>query len=149
MEFRVLGPIEVIDEGRVVPLNAAKPRAVLAMLLLRANEFVPSDRLIDDLWDAAPPATAPKILQKYVSQLRKALGHEAIETGPAGYRLRLDPEPVELVPALVVGVPGQFGRGVDQFGHSVVVLGIFGRSATAKASSSVATITADGASARS
>ena len=97
MEFRVLGPIEVIDEGRVVPLNAAKPRALLAMLLLRANEFVPSDRLIDDLWDAAPPATAPKILQKYVSQLRKALGHEAIETGPAGYRLRLDPEGLDLL----------------------------------------------------
>ena len=59
MEFRVLGPIEVIDEGGVVPLNAAKPRALLAMLLLRANEFVPSDRLIDDLWGAAPPASAP------------------------------------------------------------------------------------------
>lgn len=93
----VLGPIEVIDEGRAVRLNAAKPRALLAMLLLRANEFVPSDRLVDDLWDAAPPATAPRILQAYVSQLRKALGHEAIETGSAGYRLRLDPEGLDLL----------------------------------------------------
>ena len=97
MEFRVLGPIEVIDEGRVVPLNAAKPRALLAMLLLRANEFVPNDRLIDDLWDAAPPASAPKILQTYVSQLRKALGQQAIETGPAGYRLRIDPGDLDLL----------------------------------------------------
>lgn len=97
MEFRVLGPIEVIDEGGVVPLNAAKPRALLAMLLLRANEFVPSDRLIDDLWGAAPPASAPKILQTYVSQLRKALGQQAIETGPAGYRLRVDPGDLDLL----------------------------------------------------
>src|ERR1044072_6182661 len=97
MEFRVLGPIEVIDEGRVVPLNAAKPRALLAMHLLRANEFVPNDRLIDDLWDAAPPASAPKILQTYVSQLRKALGQQALEAGPAGYRLRIDPGDLDLL----------------------------------------------------
>ena len=97
MEFRVLGPIEVVDEGRIVPLNAAKPRALLAMLLLRANEFVPSDRLIDDLWDDAPPATAAKVLQTYVSQLRKALGQEVIDTGPAGYQLRLDPERLDLL----------------------------------------------------
>lgn len=97
MEFRVLGPIEVIDEGRFVPLNAAKPRALLAILLLHANEFVSSDRLIDDLWDDTPPATATKVLQTYVSQLRKALGQEAIETGPAGYRLRLDPDSLDLL----------------------------------------------------
>jgi predicted ATPase/DNA-binding SARP family transcriptional activator len=97
MEFRVLGPIEVIDDGRIVPLNAAKPRALLAMLLLRANEFVSNDRLIEDLWDDAPPATAAKVLQTYVSQLRRTLGHEAIETGPAGYRLRVDPERLDLL----------------------------------------------------
>ena len=96
MQFRVLGPVEVIDDGRVVPLNAAKRRALLAMLLLRANEFVTSDRLIEDLWDGAPPATAAKVLQTYVSQLRKALGQETIETGPAGYRLRVDPERLDL-----------------------------------------------------
>jgi predicted ATPase/DNA-binding SARP family transcriptional activator len=97
MEFRVLGPIEVICEGRVVPLDAAKPRALLAMLLLHANKFVSRDRLIDDLWDDAPPATAVKVLQTYVSQLRKALGQELIETGPAGYRLRLESGNVDLL----------------------------------------------------
>src|SRR5262245_34349201 len=97
MEFRVLGPIEVIDDGRVVPLNAAKPRALLAMLLLRANEFVTSDRLIDDLWDGAPPATAPKILQTYVSQLRRLLAQELIATGPAGYRVGLEFEDLDLL----------------------------------------------------
>jgi predicted ATPase/DNA-binding SARP family transcriptional activator len=67
------------------------------MLLLRANEFVSRDRLIDDLWDEAPPATAVKVLQTYVSQLRRVLGAETIETGPAGYRLRLDPDALDLL----------------------------------------------------
>src|SRR5262245_52902792 len=97
MEFRVLGPLEVIAEDGVVALNAAKPRALLAMLLLRANESVSTDRLIDDLWEDRPPATAVKVLQTYVSQLRRALGQEAIETGPAGYRLRVDPERFDLL----------------------------------------------------
>jgi predicted ATPase/DNA-binding SARP family transcriptional activator len=97
MEYRVLGPLEVIDDDVVVALNAAKPRALLAMLLLRANEFVSNDRLIDDLWEDKPPATAGKVLQTYISQLRRTLGQEVIETGPGGYRLRVDPERVDLL----------------------------------------------------
>ena len=62
MEFRVLGPLEVIDDDGVVALNAAKPRALLAMLLLRANKFVPNDRLIDDLCEETPPAPAGKVM---------------------------------------------------------------------------------------
>ncbi len=96
MEFRILGPIEVVDEGRVVPLNAAKPRALLAILLLHANEHLSSERLVDDLWSGRPPATAMKVLQTYVGQLRKALGGKTILTGPAGYRLCVDPESVDL-----------------------------------------------------
>ena len=76
MDFRILGPLEVVADGRVVRLNAAKPRALLAILLLHANEPVSSDRLIDDLWAGRPPATAAKVLQTYVSQLRKALGDD-------------------------------------------------------------------------
>ena len=97
MEFRVLGPLEVIHDDCVVVLSAAKPRALLAMLLLRANEFVSNDRLIDDLWEDEPPATAGKVLQTYVSQLRRVLGRETIETGPAGYRLRVDPARFDLL----------------------------------------------------
>jgi DNA-binding SARP family transcriptional activator len=82
MEFRVLGPLEAVADGRVVALDAAKPRALLAILLLHANEPVASDRLIDDLWAGRPPATAAKVLQTYVSQLRKALGNEVIVTRP-------------------------------------------------------------------
>ena len=80
MEFRVLGPLEAVAEGRVVALDAAKPRALLAILLLHANEPVGSDRLVEDLWAGRPPATAAKVLQTYVSQLRKALGNDVIVT---------------------------------------------------------------------
>ena len=76
MEFRILGPLEVVADGRVVALDAAKPRALLAILLLHAGEPVSRDRLIEDLWAGRPPATAAKVLQTYVSQLRKALGSE-------------------------------------------------------------------------
>ena len=90
MEFRILGPLEAVAEGRVVPLNAAKPRALLAILLLHANELVSSDRLIEDLWGGRPPATAAKILQKYVSQLRRALGRVVIRTASSAYELAAD-----------------------------------------------------------
>jgi DNA-binding SARP family transcriptional activator len=57
MEFRILGPLEAVADGRVVALDAAKPRALLAILLLHAGEPVSRDRLVEDLWDGRPPAT--------------------------------------------------------------------------------------------
>ena len=88
MDFRILGPLEAVADGRVVALDAAKPRALLAILLLHAGEPVSRDRLIEDLWDGRPPATAAKVLQTYVSQLRKALGSDVIVTRPGGLRAR-------------------------------------------------------------
>ena len=67
-----------------------------AILLLHANEAVGNDRLIDDLWAGRPPATAAKVLQTYVSQLRKALGSEVIVTGPAGYSVHVEPDGLDL-----------------------------------------------------
>ena len=91
VEFRILGPLEVVsDGGRVVRLDAAKPRALLAMLLLRANEPVSRDRLIEELWAGRPPSSAAKTLQTYVSQLRGAFGREVIRTVAAAYELRAD-----------------------------------------------------------
>jgi len=87
MEFRILGPFEVSDRGRELRLGA-KQRALLAMLLVHANEVVSAERLIDGLWGERPPETAPTALQVHVSQLRKLLGAERIETRPPGYRLR-------------------------------------------------------------
>jgi YVTN family beta-propeller protein len=73
MEFRILGPLAVCDEGRELSLGGARQRALLAILILHANEVVSTDRLIDALWEDRPPATAGKVVQVYVSQLRKAL----------------------------------------------------------------------------
>jgi DNA-binding SARP family transcriptional activator len=98
MQFRILGPLEVIDDGREVPFAGASQRALLALLLLHANEVVSSDRLIDQLWDAEPPASGVTALQVRVSQLRKALGGAAdrLETKPPGYVLRVGPEELDL-----------------------------------------------------
>jgi YVTN family beta-propeller protein len=73
LDFRLLGPLEVRDGYTLVPLGARKQRAVLAILLLHANEVVSRDRLIDSLWGESPPAAAATALHGYVSQLRKAL----------------------------------------------------------------------------
>ena len=90
MEFRILGPVEAIHKGRVVPLDARKPRALLAILLLRANEPVPRDRLIEELWDGRAPSSSAKVLQTYVSQLRRVLGRDVIRTVSSAYELRAD-----------------------------------------------------------
>ena len=73
MEFRILGPLEAVAEGRVLTFAGARQRALLALLLVRANEVVSTDRLIDELWGAHPPSAAANALQYHVSQLRKTL----------------------------------------------------------------------------
>lgn len=93
MEFRILGPLEVLEDGRPLALGRLKERSVLAVLLLHANEFVSRDRLIDELWGVAPPATARKAVNVYISKLRKTLtrnGHDPIATADGGYRLVVD-----------------------------------------------------------
>ena len=89
MDFRLLGPLEVLENGTPLELGAQKHRELLAMLLIHANEVVSTDRLIDAIWEDDPPARADKALQVYVSQLRKTLGRERVETVPPGYRLRV------------------------------------------------------------
>jgi YVTN family beta-propeller protein len=87
MEFRILGPVEVRDDGRIVRLGGGKQRAVLALLLLNANRVVASERMIEQLWGELPPATAATALQGHISSLRKALGADVIATRPPGYVL--------------------------------------------------------------
>jgi DNA-binding SARP family transcriptional activator/streptogramin lyase len=96
MEFRILGPLEVLDQGRRVALRRGKDQALLAYLLLHANEVVSSDRLVDELWGERPPATATKILQNAVSQLRKVLGDDRLLTRAPGYILRVDSGELDL-----------------------------------------------------
>ena len=99
MDFRILGPLEALDEGRSVALGGSKQRALLALFLLHANETLSTDRLIDELWGERPPATAAKAVQVHVSRLRKALatgpGNDSdglVVTRERGYELRLEPE---------------------------------------------------------
>ena len=78
MEFRILGPLEVLSDGQALDLGGQKHRVLLALLLLEANRVVSRDRLIDALWEEEPPDTAVKALQVYISQLRKQLGKDRL-----------------------------------------------------------------------
>jgi DNA-binding SARP family transcriptional activator len=86
----------VVDGGAPLRLGGTRQRALLALLLTRPNEVVSSDRLIDELWGAQPPATAANTVQYYVSQLRKALGTDRIETKAPGYALRIETGELDL-----------------------------------------------------
>jgi len=96
LEFRVLGPLEVLDEGSPVPLGGRNQRALLTLLLLRANEAVSAERLVDQLWGEHPPRTATTSLQNTVSQLRKLLGPGLLHTRPTGYLLEIDGAQLDL-----------------------------------------------------
>jgi DNA-binding SARP family transcriptional activator len=97
LEFRILGSLEVRADGKTVPLGGQKQRALLAILLLRAGQVVSTDRLIDDLWGEHPPRTAATSLQNFVSQLRKALGAQALVTRAPGYLLDLNGGELDLL----------------------------------------------------
>src|ERR687897_800491 len=96
LEFRILGPLEVLDEGDPVRLGGRNQRAVLALLLLRANEPVSTERLVDQLWGEHPPRTATASLQNTVAQLRKLLGPAFLQTRPNGYSLEVDGSQLDL-----------------------------------------------------
>jgi DNA-binding SARP family transcriptional activator len=99
VEYRILGSLEVVANGTVADLGPPKQRAVLAVLLLHANEIVPTDRLIDLVWPERPPRTAVHSIQIYVSELRKAIeplaGCAALATRPPGCVLEADPESID------------------------------------------------------
>jgi predicted ATPase/DNA-binding SARP family transcriptional activator len=104
MRFGILGPLQAVsDDGRELALGGRMPRALLALLLLRANEVVSSDQLVEELWAGAPPASGAKGLHVHVSRLRRALaaGHsdsdgERLVTTAGGYVLRVGPEELDV-----------------------------------------------------
>ena len=91
MDFCILGPLKVRDDGVELSLGGGKQRALLALLLIHPNESLSTDRLIDELWDEPPPPTAAKILQNYVSQLRRVVGDDRLQTQAGGYALQVGP----------------------------------------------------------
>jgi DNA-binding SARP family transcriptional activator len=96
VEFRILGPLEVLERGRAVTLRGAREKAVLVYLLLHAGEVVPTDRLIDQLWGEEPPETARKSLQVRVAGIRKTLGADLLLTQGPGYVIRAGPDTLDL-----------------------------------------------------
>jgi DNA-binding SARP family transcriptional activator len=95
LEFRILGPLEVWDGDEALQLGGQRQRAVLAMLALHPGEVVPSERLITELWGESPPRTASTALQNAISQLRKVLGADVVETRAPGYALRVEKETID------------------------------------------------------
>src|SRR4051794_8711759 len=98
VEFRLLGPLEAVVDGVPVVLGPPQQRAVLALLLLNANEVVSRDRIVDELWGERPPTTAAKLVQVYVSALRKLLDpdRDLLITRAPGYLLRVEAEQMDL-----------------------------------------------------
>ncbi|MGW6054944.1 AfsR/SARP family transcriptional regulator [Streptomyces sp. NPDC055189] len=99
LEYRLLGPVEALWEGRPLRMGGPKPRALLAALLLRAGHVVPAAVLVDVVWGDDPPETARALIQTYVSGLRRALPEgrrEAIETRAPGYVIRPEAGAVDL-----------------------------------------------------
>jgi class 3 adenylate cyclase/tetratricopeptide (TPR) repeat protein len=95
-QFRVLGPLEVVRDGRALELTRPKQRSLLALLLLHAGEVVSTDRLVDGLWGATPPKAAVGSLQNLVSGLRKTLGRDVVRTQPPGYVLEIARDQLDL-----------------------------------------------------
>jgi DNA-binding SARP family transcriptional activator len=120
VEFRILGPLEVVAAGRRVPIKPAKARALLALLLLDPGRPVSADRLIDELWAEAPPASAAVSLRVLVSRLREALtssgAPDAIETRSRGYALCAEPGQIDAgrFEALLAGGREELERGHPQ-----------------------------------
>lgn len=92
----MLGPLEALVDGRSLPLGAPKQRALLAVLLLHANEVVPASRLIDEVWGEEPPETALNLLQGLVSDLRRTLGRDVVATRGRGYSIGVEPGRLDL-----------------------------------------------------
>jgi DNA-binding SARP family transcriptional activator/streptogramin lyase len=124
MEFRVLGPLELRDGDASVRLGGTKQRALLALLLLRANTVVSKERLIDALWGEEPPETAMHSLHAHVSQLRKLLRESGADadlvTEGTGYALRVAPELLDLRRFLERADAGRraFGEGRVEFARA-------------------------------
>ncbi|HEU5107648.1 MAG TPA: BTAD domain-containing putative transcriptional regulator, partial [Micromonosporaceae bacterium] len=98
MRFRVLGPLQVAGDGaRWLPVRSVRQRSLLAMLLFGAGEFVPAERLVDSLWQGAPPRSHTSNLHTYVSRLRERIAPVPIESNGSGYRLCVSGGDVDLL----------------------------------------------------
>jgi DNA-binding SARP family transcriptional activator/ABC-type glycerol-3-phosphate transport system substrate-binding protein len=115
VEFRILGPFKAVEDGRTVPITSSRQRALLALLVLHANEPLSADRIVGELWGDSPPGSGAKAVAFHVSRLRRALatqpgrndGRSILATTPAGYVLRADPDTVDAFAAERLGREGE------------------------------------------
>jgi DNA-binding SARP family transcriptional activator len=128
VEFGILGSLTVQDDGRPVELTAAKQRTLLGVLLLHPDETVSRERLIDELWGESPPRTASNALHTYVSDLRRVLGRESIETHPDGYRIQLEPGGLDasrfselLIDARSASSSGELTQAIDLYEQALAL----------------------------
>lgn len=96
MEFRLLGPVEIVTDQQPEAVAAARQEVVLVMLLLQVNHVVSVNRLIDALWANHPPVTAKSQVMITISALRRRLGKDVIVTQPPGYCIQIPPEDIDL-----------------------------------------------------
>src|SRR4051794_20695257 len=113
MELRVLGPFDAQDGGTPLALGSPKARALLARLVIDANRAVSTSQLVDDLWGDDVPETARKMIQVYVSHLRKVLPADVLVTRPPGYLLELPPESIDLIRFMRLRDEGRAALGAD------------------------------------
>jgi SARP family transcriptional regulator, regulator of embCAB operon len=120
LTFRVLGPLEVLRDGEPCTPTAPKQRALLALLLLHANELLPTARIVDELWGYRPPRSAVAALQSYVTATRRTLSpgaagragtrrHPVLRTHPSGYVLHVRPDQLDLVEFRTLAARGRSG----------------------------------------
>ncbi|MFD5830038.1 BTAD domain-containing putative transcriptional regulator [Lentzea sp. NPDC060358] len=118
VEYRVLGPVEVLHDGVPVALPAGRGRVLLATLLLRPNRFVSVDELVDRLWEGEPPTLdrAHKTLHMVVRRVRLALGEaNCVRTATGGYLAEVDPESLDLTRFRRLAAEGEFGAALAQW----------------------------------
>lgn len=118
VEFRILGPLEVLDDGTPLGPFSPRQRALLIALALHRGDVVPRERLVDDLWSDSPPATGLGVLQNYVSQLRKLIGAERIATRGPGYALAVDPGEIDAVRFEAALAQARTARGAGDSGRA-------------------------------
>src|SRR5215217_4665550 len=97
LEFRLLGALEVLLDERPLAVTGRRQRALVAILLLHANEVVPRYRLADALWRDRPPDGSANALAALVARLRRVLPREVLATRSGGYELRVDPDAIDIL----------------------------------------------------
>jgi peptide/nickel transport system substrate-binding protein len=128
MEFRILGPLEIVSPSGPLDIRAPKQRALLGALLLYPGEVLSRERLIDELWGESPPPTAIKALHTYVSELRRLLGDATIVTRAPGYAVAAGADMIDagrfvagVRQARLLAAAGEHQRAVDRFEQALAL----------------------------